>query len=171
MNPARYAKLQHRATDVYRILAIVLAGIALVGPAAQSSAGDLHDAIRSGNTLALENALGDGADVNAIEAQNGAALHVAIMMEDLEAIRLLHEHGADLETPNQISGAHPLHLAAFIGMPPVVNLLIDLGADLEARDDLGRTPLIQAAIAGRRRRCRRSRNPPRHERAASRRVR
>jgi ankyrin repeat protein len=69
-------------------------------------------------------------------------------MEDLEAIRLLHEHGADLEAPNRISGAHPLHVAADIGLPPLLNLLIDLGADLEGRDDLGRTPLIQAALAG-----------------------
>ena len=138
----------HRADHSRGPLACALIGFALACAATQLHAGSLHEAIRAGDTPALEAALQAGTDVDATASPFGSALHVAIIMEDLEAIRLLHEHGADLETPNSVSGAHPLHLAAQIGMPPVVNLLVDLGADLEARDDLGRTPLIQAAIVG-----------------------
>ncbi|MGD8840595.1 MAG: ankyrin repeat domain-containing protein, partial [Gammaproteobacteria bacterium] len=127
-----------------RRLRIALACMLLACMAGMSRAGDLQDMIRSADTAALREALASGIDTDAL----GQALHVAVLMEDLEAIRLLYEHGADLEAPNRIGGAHPLHVAADIGLPPVINLLIDLGAELDARDDLGRTPLIQAAIAG-----------------------
>jgi len=133
--------LSHRG----RQFAIALACAALAGVPPPSPAADLQAAIRAGDTAALVRALDSTRDGG--EAA-GRSLHLAVVMEDLEAIRLLYEHGADLEMPNQASGAHPLHVAADIGIPPVVNLLVDLGANLEARDSLGRTPLIQAAIAG-----------------------
>lgn len=137
-----------KASEEYRPLAVTFACLLCACATIQAKAGDLHDAIRSADTAALEQGLASGLDVDATEDAVGTALHIAVIMEDLEAIRLLHDHGADLEAPNRISGAHPLHIAADIGLPPVLNLLVDLGADLEALDDLGRTPLIHAALAG-----------------------
>jgi len=141
-----------RATDLTgngrRSLALILACLACAAAVPAWSADELQAAILAGDNAALVRALNSGRDAAGTVDTAGASLHVAVIMEDLRAIRLLHEYGADLETPNRLSGAHPLHVAADIGMPPVVNLLVDLGADLEARDGLGRTPLIQAAIAG-----------------------
>jgi len=131
-----------------RPLAVALVCFALAAAAPPSPAGELPAAIRTVDGAALPQPPAVARD--AVEDDGNAAptLQSAVIMEDLEAIRTLYEQGADLEAPVQPSGAHPLHIAAAIGMPPVVNLLVDLGADLEARDTLGRTPLIQAAIAG-----------------------
>ncbi len=43
-------------------------------------------------------------------------------------------------------GWSPLHLAARQGKLEMAQALLDAGADLEARDDLGRTPLFMAAM-------------------------
>ena len=126
-----------------RPLTIALACAVFAGVPRPAPCADLQAAIRNGDSTALERAL-----LSTPAEEAALSMHLAIVMEDLQAIRLLHEYGADLEAPNRASGAHPLHVAADIGMPPVVNLLVDLGAELEARDSLGRTPLIQAAIAG-----------------------
>lgn len=44
-------------------------------------------------------------------------------------------------------GATPLHHAAKVGGKPMITLLIDRGAPVDARDDAGRTPLDWATKA------------------------
>lgn len=45
-----------------------------------------------------------------------------------------------------LNEATPLHLASQFGKPDCVKLLVELGADLEARDILGRTPICYGAL-------------------------
>ena len=55
------------------------------------------------------------------------------------------EAGADLEARTGYEGATPLHWAARVnGNPAVIAALLQAGANLEARDDIGRTPLHMA---------------------------
>ncbi|KAL8766863.1 MAG: hypothetical protein Q9209_006459 [Squamulea sp. 1 TL-2023] len=46
-------------------------------------------------------------------------------------------------------GCRPLHIAAKLGLPDIASLLLDLGSDIEAKDNWGRTSLIDAAMLNR----------------------
>lgn len=51
----------------------------------------------------------------------------------------------DLERPDSL-GNHPLHVAAYSGQVEAVELLLKLGANINARGDMRRTPLHYAAL-------------------------
>jgi len=81
--------------------------------------------------------------------QHGAVetLHGAASSGDIEEVKRLISHGADVNTKNE-NGETPLHLAANGGHKAVVQLLIANGADIEAEDKGGNTPLRGAAVRG-----------------------
>ncbi|HWQ91746.1 MAG TPA: ankyrin repeat domain-containing protein, partial [Clostridia bacterium] len=63
-------------------------------------------------------------------------------------LRLLVKHGGDVNVRSAASGQKgitPLHGAASGGDVPVMRTLVDCGADVNVRDDLGRTPLMLLA--------------------------
>jgi ankyrin repeat protein len=110
---------------------------------------NLHDAVRSGNLAAVQAAIQSGADVNALDAW-GTPLDVAVIKGSDEIVQLLIDSGADVEgaTSPAVGGEHPLHLAATRSLgASTARLLINRGAQLDARDKAGRTPLITAVMA------------------------
>jgi ankyrin repeat protein len=100
----------------------------------------------AGNTDAIKELLGKGADVN-VRILCNSPLNIAADRGDLESARLLIENGADPNIPcsDEIT---PLITAASKGFDEIVKLLIKKGADTDARDDRGKTALIMAAIMG-----------------------
>jgi ankyrin repeat protein len=64
-------------------------------------------------------------------------------LEDLEMVKLLIDHGADVNQKN-FRGATPLMGAAVGTDPAVVKYLIEKGADVNARDPDGHTALMYA---------------------------
>jgi ankyrin repeat protein len=52
--------------------------------------------------------------------------------------------GADIEAADVISGERALHIAAGLGLSSIVDVLIQRGADVEARDNSGESPLLKA---------------------------
>jgi ankyrin repeat protein len=64
--------------------------------------------------------------------------------EVLEVVKLLVELGADVNAANKARET-PLHGAAFRGVNPVVELLLEKGATLDARDIRGWTPFTIAS--------------------------
>lgn len=106
---------------------------------------NFSEAVQTGDIPRATKALNDGADVNKLFG-TGTPLGVAIGNGDKEMVKFLIEHGADIFSQDGVFGA-PLHQACLYSNNPaevmkeIALLLINSGADLEARDYRGSTPL------------------------------
>jgi uncharacterized protein len=107
----------------------------------------LIDAIKSGNRSAIRTLARQSQLVNLREADGTTALHWAVRMDDIEAVRLLLGAGANAQAANRY-GVTPLALAAVNGNPAVVGALIKAGADVNAALPEGETALMTAARTG-----------------------
>ena len=83
-------------------------------------------------------------DVNALNTVGESALMMAALKGDMDGATMLLERGAQVNK----SGCTPLHYAATGPEPRLVRLLIDRGAELNARSPNGTTPLMMAAQYG-----------------------
>jgi ankyrin repeat protein len=73
----------------------------------------------------------DPANANAWSPDGYSPLHLAIYGGSEEAVRLLIEHGADVDAlaTSNIARVRPLGTAAFVGRPDLEKLLLEAGAD------------------------------------------
>jgi ankyrin repeat protein len=112
----------------------------------------IFEAAAFGRTERLREILAaDPAQADAISEDGFTALHLAIFGGQEGATRLLIEHGADLDrvSTSAIAQVSPLGTAAFVRSLPLARLLLDAGADVNARERSGGfTPLHAAAEHG-----------------------
>ena len=107
---------------------------------------NLWKAASVGDLSAIKDALGDSADLNALDSQFGITpLGWAALNGKTEAAKLLLEKGADVNARNR-DGATPLHSAAFLGRIETVKLLLDSGADTTLRSNDGTIPTDVARL-------------------------
>lgn len=81
---------------------------------------------------------------------NRHLMHVAATYGQAACLKVLLEAGANVNEPGGWSNSQPLENAAWAGFPEAVKVLVENGADLEAKADTGHTALWYAAITGRR---------------------
>ncbi|XP_076666594.1 uncharacterized protein LOC143368117 isoform X2 [Andrena cerasifolii] len=121
----------------------------------------LHLAVIAGDTQLVAVLLANGADVNAKDLEGHSVLHWATVCGEAECVRLVLASGARPSTPD-LRGGSPLHYAAQccgaaataeLAVPKKVGLkvlqtLLEFGADVNAKDEDGRQPILWAASAG-----------------------
>ena len=107
----------------------------------------LHLAARKAVAPIAEVLIASGAEVDAKDKYSRTPLHVAAEMGSVEVMKLLLAKGAALEAREDVEGLTPLHRAAICRPidPEPFRVLLAAGADPNARDGIGETPLHFAA--------------------------
>ena len=106
----------------------------------------LHDAAAAGSVAMVELLLQLGADPNGVEGHSPLYVlaNSGFAPAGAELVRLLAEAGAQVNAAEGVTRCTPLHMAACRGNVAVAEALLACGADLEARDRRGDTPLQRA---------------------------
>jgi uncharacterized protein len=110
----------------------------------------LHLAAACGNKNMVEFLLTTKAEVNAKDNAGSAPLHQAVAARGghINIVKILLAHGADINGADR-QGLTPLHYATLADNQDAVRLLINHGANTNAKDNkVGDTPLILAAGKG-----------------------
>jgi ankyrin repeat protein len=114
-----------------------------------TNANALMYAARSGDLRTMTLLLDQGLDVNAATTSGNTALCDAISARNEEAVRLLIERGAKVNFAFGPTNQTPLIWASFQEASAIVEDLLVAGADVNAKDKLGSTALVWAAMSER----------------------
>ena len=129
-----------------KIIQILLDAGADVNGGGASSDSPLIQAIEGDDSQLAKMLLAKGANVNRRSGGN-TPLHRAVMDGKLQFVKLLIDHGADLDATG-VTGDSPLMLAANDVRRRIFNLLVDSGANIHARSQPhGWTALMWAVRA------------------------
>jgi len=106
---------------------------------------DFLDLCETGNLQQIEEAINDGANINARnEDQETPLMWAAWGNPDPEVIAFLVKAGADIKAKDK-EGDAPLMFAAISNSSAkIITALVEAGADVNAQNDKGSTPLILA---------------------------
>jgi len=114
-----------------------------------ANATTLMYAARSGDIRTMSLLMDRGVDVNTATTSGNTAICDAISARDIDAVRLLIGHGAKVNFTFGPTKQTPLIWASFQEAPAIVEELLAAGADVNAKDAIGSTPLVWAAMSER----------------------
>lgn len=106
----------------------------------------LFAAASSGGAHVVDALLDRGVSADSHDSDGDAALYVAAGNRNLEAVKSLIAHGAEVNSGGRIATA--LHAAALVGDAEIASLLLQAGANTEPRMPNGDTPCMVAAGHG-----------------------
>ena len=108
-----------------------------------------YSMVYSDDFEALENYLSSGLDVGQTRPSKPdfSLIDAAVSMRSSRVVRLLIDYGADINTIDA-DGDTPLHRAASQGSLEIIKALLNTGADVDAKNDMGLKAASVAKIAG-----------------------
>src|SRR5947207_9068830 len=100
----------------------------------------LYLACSNGNAAMIKLLLDAGADPNSVDATGQTALMTASSVGDLNSVKVLLDRGAAVDTRDRTFQQTALMFAVRDNHPDVVRLLVERGADVNAKTKQGETP-------------------------------
>ncbi len=110
---------------------------------------NIWEAAKLGDGQRVLKHLSAGIEVNQRDETGATALHWAALAGHDHIVKRLIDAKADINTTESGTGMTPLHGAARWNRLTTARLLLENGADLDARDFFGRTPLFDAMVKDR----------------------
>ncbi|NWQ72500.1 ASB13 protein, partial [Neopipo cinnamomea] len=115
------------------------------------TASPLHEACMNGSPECVQLLIDVGANLEAHDCHFGTPLHVACAREHLDCAKLLLKAGANVNAAKLHETA--LHHAAKARNADLVEMLVEFGGDVYARDNRGKKPSDYARSGGPAARC------------------
>jgi ankyrin repeat protein len=125
------------------MVSCLVLGAACVLASAQTSDDKLYTAIRANDLPGLKALLNQGVSANSADRREITPLMYAAEIGSLESMKILIEHGADINAQNAFGSTA---LMWSVSDPRKIRLLLDHGADVNKVAKTGRTALIIAAF-------------------------
>ncbi|KFP60607.1 Ankyrin repeat and SOCS box protein 10, partial [Cariama cristata] len=104
----------------------------------------LHEACAAASADCVRLLLSFGADPEAVSEDGYKPLHLCKSPDSIECAQQLLQHGASVNSRTEDEDDTALHVAARHGLTDHVQLLLRYGAELEAKNEEGQTPLNAA---------------------------
>ncbi|KAA0714315.1 Ankyrin repeat and SOCS box protein 13 [Triplophysa tibetana] len=99
----------------------------------------LHEACMGGNSQCVQLMIDKGALMEAHDCHFGTPLHVACARQHVDCVRVLLNAGANVNAAKLHETA--LHHAAKVRNLELIELLVEFGGNIHAKDNLGKKPL------------------------------
>ena len=108
----------------------------------------IHKAAYHGELQKVRDLLQKRANPNARDSFGGTALHAAMFQKNMEVVKILLDHGCDINAQGTGNGYTPLHDAVWADNEEALKLLLERGAKTNLKGKDGLTPYAKSQKEG-----------------------
>ena len=133
-----------KAGDLSKVKALLEQDPSLLQSKTEEGKSPLHMATGWGKCDIVEYLISVGADINARNNNGGTPIHVAASQNQPDCARILISHGANVNDIRTLGKMTPLLIAVYKSNYEVAKVLLELGADIDAKTESGENALMIA---------------------------